>query len=101
MVVRKVRAEEQSRIMNRIIEGQGESTIPFLPLTPSETSIVSRGRNCVKSQPSRLSYSKEVYQDATSLECLLGYLYLEDCEGERFRMMADWVRGEILREDEE
>ncbi|GMH66713.1 hypothetical protein TrRE_jg8718, partial [Triparma retinervis] len=104
VVVRKVRAEEQSRLMKRIIESdlglasrQVDAAIPFLPLLPHEHAVLKRGRNCVKSQPSRLSGAREVYQDATSLECLVGYLYLENCEGERFRMLAEWIKGEIVK----
>lgn len=45
-------------------------------LTDEEKEIVRRGRNAVKSKPRRLSAS--IYQQASSLETLIGYLYLSD-----------------------
>ena len=44
-------------------------------LTPEETAVFHRGRNChVNSVPKRAS--REEYAYATALETLLGYLYL-------------------------
>jgi ribonuclease-3 family protein len=48
--------------------------IPYL--TESEQEIVKRGRNAATKPPRRLS--AKVYQQATSLETLIGYLFLSD-----------------------
>ena len=65
-VVSQVRAESQA------------STLRFLipHLTASELEVVRRGRNAGTSGPKRID--AETYQQATSLEALIGYLYLLD-----------------------
>lgn len=65
-VVAQVRAESQALQLARIL--------PYL--TPKELDMVRRGRNAVKKCPKRLA--PEIYQQATSLETLIGYLYLQD-----------------------
>lgn len=65
-VVTEVRAETQASYL--------QSLQPYL--TESEQEIVRRGRNAVSKIPRRLS--PEVYQKATGLEALLGYLYLQN-----------------------
>jgi ribonuclease-3 family protein len=65
-VVAQVRAESQSR--------QLRSLIPYL--TQPELDMVKRGRNAATGHPKRLD--PETYQQATSLETLVGYLYLTD-----------------------
>ena len=65
-VVAQVRAESQARHLR--------SLQPHL--TDSELDILRRGRNAAGNAPKRLS--PEVYQQATSLEALIGYLYLTD-----------------------
>ncbi|MGK7933356.1 MAG: Mini-ribonuclease 3 [Microcystaceae cyanobacterium] len=65
-VVDQVRAESQAEYLQRL----------YPHLSASEKEIVRRGRNAVTSKPKRLSL--RVYQQATSLETLIGYLYLED-----------------------
>lgn len=55
-------------------------------LTPGETAVFHRGRNChVNSVPKRAS--REEYAYATALETLLGYLYLS---GSRARIAQLW-----------
>ncbi|NBD17410.1 MAG: ribonuclease III [Cyanobacteria bacterium] len=66
LVVSEVRAENQAQ--------QLEALLPFL--TPSELEIVKRGRNAAAKRPRRLS--AKIYQQATSLETLVGYLFLSD-----------------------
>lgn len=66
LVVADVRAENQAQ--------QLETLIPYL--TESEQEIVKRGRNAATKPPRRLS--AKVYQQATSLETLVGYLFLSD-----------------------
>ena len=66
LVVSEVRAENQAR--------QLQILKPFL--TESEQAIVKRGRNAATKHPRRLS--PKVYQQATSLETLVGYLFLSD-----------------------
>lgn len=65
-VVTQVRAETQAEHL-RLLEPH---------LTPAELEILRRGRNATKTGPKRLSQA--IYQQATSLETLVGYLYLSD-----------------------
>ena len=67
-VVAQVRAETQAEYLQHLE--------PYL--TESERKIVARGRNAATSRPKRLH--PKVYQQATSLETLIGYLYLKDPE---------------------
>ncbi|NJL91999.1 MAG: ribonuclease III [Coleofasciculaceae cyanobacterium SM2_1_6] len=67
-VVAQVRAESQAAQLTKIL--------PLL--TPDELEIVRRGRNAVKKSPKRLAV--DIYQQATSLETLIGYLYLHDLD---------------------
>ena len=65
-VVAQVRAETQAATL--------QSLTPYL--TDNELEILRRGRNAATGSPRRLA--PEIYQQATSLETLLGYLYLTD-----------------------
>jgi ribonuclease III family protein len=65
-VVAHVRAEAQAEYLR--------SLLPHL--TPPELEIVRQGRNAAASGPKRID--PELYQLATSLEALLGFLYLTD-----------------------
>lgn len=65
-VVAQVRAESQARQL-RSLEAH---------LSEEEQIIVRRGRNAATRCPQRLS--REIYQQATSLETLIGYLYLKN-----------------------
>jgi ribonuclease III family protein len=65
-VVAHVRAEAQAEYLR--------SLLPHL--TPPELEIVRQGRNAATSGPKRID--PELYQLATSLEALLGFLYLTD-----------------------
>jgi ribonuclease III family protein len=65
-VVAQVRAESQAQHL--------QSLQPHL--TSTELEIIKRGRNAASKGPKRLN--PEIYQQATSLETLLGYLYLAD-----------------------
>ncbi|MDY7013949.1 MAG: ribonuclease III domain-containing protein [Cyanobacteriota bacterium] len=65
-VVERVRAENQAERLR--------SLHPHL--NEREREMVRRGRNAATRRPQRLSL--EVYQQATSLETLVGYLYLTD-----------------------
>lgn len=65
-VVAQVRAERQAE--------QLRSLIPLL--TETELEILKRGRNAAKTRPRRLD--AQTYQQASSLETLIGYLYLTD-----------------------
>ncbi len=66
LVVAQVRAETQANTLQAIIPC----------LSSDELEIVRRGRNAATGRPKRLS--PEIYQQATSLETLIGYLYLTD-----------------------
>lgn len=65
-VVAQVRAEQQAQHLQLLLP----------QLTDAEIAIVRRGRNAATGRPRRLS--PEIYQQATALEALLGYLYLAD-----------------------
>ena len=65
-VVEQVRAETQAQHL--------ESIEPYL--SDREREIVRRGRNAAFGRPKRVS--ARIYQQATSLETLIGYLYLSD-----------------------
>ncbi len=65
-VVAQVRAESQARNLKILLPDLNEK----------EQEIVRRGRNAAISKPRRLSIS--IYQQASSLETLIGYLYLTD-----------------------
>ena len=65
-VVSRVRAESQAAYLEAIAAD----------LTPEELDIVRRGRNAVTQKHKRLS--GKIYQQASSLETLIGYLYLSD-----------------------
>ncbi len=64
LVVAQVRAETQAQHLASLIAC----------LTPTELEIVRRGRNAANRPPKRVN--AEVYGRATSLETLIGYLYL-------------------------
>ncbi|MEG3976671.1 ribonuclease III domain-containing protein [Microcoleus sp. herbarium8] len=66
LVVGQVRAETQARHLRSIS--------PYLNST--ELAIVKRGRNAVSGRSKRAD--PEIYQQASSLETLVGYLYLTD-----------------------
>lgn len=65
-VVDQVRAESQANSLR--------SLEPYL--TEPELEILRRGRNAATGSPRRLD--PKIYRQATSLETLLGYLYLTD-----------------------
>ncbi|WP_404799800.1 Mini-ribonuclease 3 [Anabaenopsis elenkinii] len=66
LVVAQVRAETQALHLR--------SLTPHL--SPAELEIVRRGRNAAGGRPKRVE--PQIYQQATSLETLIGYLYLTD-----------------------
>ncbi|MEG3440371.1 ribonuclease III domain-containing protein [Pannus brasiliensis CCIBt3594] len=65
-VVARVRAEQQAEDLARLE--------PYL--TDSERDILRRGRNAATGKPRRLS--THTYRQATGMETLIGYLYLQD-----------------------
>ncbi|MCJ8279200.1 MAG: ribonuclease III [Rivularia sp. ALOHA_DT_140] len=68
LVVAQVRAETQAQMLNLLG--------PYL--NSNELEIVRRGRNAATGRPKRVE--PQVYRQATSLETLIGYLYLTDTE---------------------
>ena len=72
-VVTQVRAESQAIHLTKLL--------PYL--TKAETDILRRGRNASTAKPRRVS--RHVYQQATALETLIGYLHLTD--GQRLQQL--------------
>ncbi len=68
LVVAQVRAETQALHLR--------SLLPHL--TKTELEIVRRGRNAATRRSKRVD--PDIYQQATSLETLIGYLYLTDSQ---------------------
>lgn len=66
LVVAWVRAEAQAQLLESLAEH----------LTSTELEIVRQGRNAATGGPKRLSAA--IYQQATGLETLLGYLYISN-----------------------
>lgn len=84
-VVAQVRAESQAEHLR--------SLAPHL--TPAELEILRRGRNAVSKRTRRAN--PEVYQQATSLETLMGYLYLTDPQ--RLTQLLGQLRLELTTND--
>ena len=68
LVVAQVRAETQAKMLHLLI--------PYL--NSNELEIIRRGRNAATGRPKRVE--PQIYRQATSLETLIGYLYLTDTE---------------------
>ncbi|NJR62989.1 MAG: ribonuclease III [Cyanobacteria bacterium CRU_2_1] len=84
-VVSQVRAESQARHLR--------SLQPHL--TETELKILKRGRNSASRKPRRVD--PEIYQQATSLETLLGYLYVTDPQ--RLIQLLTHIRLNLTTED--
>ncbi|KAL3130789.1 hypothetical protein ABBQ38_000128 [Trebouxia sp. C0009 RCD-2024] len=75
MVTSEVRAESQERYLEQLVAG------PFL--SPEEHDIIRWGNNAKITIPKRFSQSgkhAQTYRAATSIECLIGFLYLTDAQ---------------------
>lgn len=88
-VVAQVRAETQAHHLR--------SLQPHL--TSSEQEILRQGRNAAPSGPKRLDPA--IYQQATSFETLLGYLYLTDIQRledlcQRLNFQAESAEPELV-----
>ncbi|HEY9660120.1 MAG TPA: ribonuclease III domain-containing protein [Allocoleopsis sp.] len=81
-VVSHVRAESQAQHL--------QSLQPYL--TDAELEVVRRGRNATPKKPKRLD--AETYQQATSLETLVGYLYITDPE--RLLYLLTQIKFDLL-----
>jgi ribonuclease III family protein len=74
-VVARVRAEAQASDLQKL----------EIYLSDAEKDLLRRGRNAAGTTPKRLS--PQIYQQATALETLLGYLYLTD--GDRLQELLE------------
>jgi ribonuclease III family protein len=81
-VVAQVRAEAQAHHL--------QALLPHL--SPAELDIVKRGRNAAGKRPHRTD--PEIYQRATSLEALVGYLYLADAH--RLQTLLECLRVDLM-----
>lgn len=74
---RKLEVYHQQVVAQVRAESQANSLRSLQPhLTELELDILKRGRNAAYNRPKRVD--PEIYQQATSLETLVGYLYLTD-----------------------
>jgi ribonuclease III family protein len=74
---RKLEAYHQDVVAQVRAESQANSLRSLQPhLTELELEILKRGRNAAYNRPKRVD--PDIYQQATSLETLVGYLYLTD-----------------------
>lgn len=72
-VIKEVRAEAQSAAFKHLVETNF--------LSKEELEVLRWGKNASGSLPKRLNKSKparEIYREATAIECLVGYLYTSD-----------------------
>jgi len=82
VVVEQVRAERQAKHLSDIEPR----------LSDAELDIVRRGRNAAGRAPRRAD--RQTYQRATSLEALIGYLYL--CNSSRLEEVLGWLDLSIV-----
>jgi ribonuclease-3 family protein len=74
---RRLQAYHQQVVAQVKAESQSQHLQALLPhLTQTEMDVLKRGRNAASSKPRRVA--PEIYQQASSLETLIGYLYLTD-----------------------
>lgn len=116
LVVKDVRAETQSYLLRRLLSEQEDVGVGrSLLLTKTECEVLRRGRNSVNGKgPKRFGGgaggSPEIYADATALEALIGYAYLQgagtDSAGgsgaigeDRCAEILDWVRSALDSRD--
>lgn len=78
-------AEYQSQLLQKL--RQDEAFV----LTSREEQILTRGRNAA-SQRNHNRRDPGIYQDATALEALVGYLYICDPNG-RCSELFDWIEA--------
>ena len=69
-VLHLVRAETQAKVTELLLDGES------FPLCEREKLCLRRGRNAASRSPRRLDLA--VYQKASALECLIGYLHLSN-----------------------
>ncbi len=81
-VVEQVKAESQAKYLEKILEF----------LTPAELNILRQGRNAATAGPKRVS--AQIYQQASSLEALLGFLYIT--QPERLAEVLTRLQAEIV-----
>ena len=84
-VVSWVRAESQAKTLDRLL----------VHLSEDELAIVKRGRNAAPQRLKRVD--PEIYQKATALETLVGYLHLTDSDRLMmlFQLIAQNIEPEI------
>lgn len=81
------RAEAQAGVVAALVAGGS--------LTPAEVALVKWGRNAHAGKvPTRLRADGRVYRDATSLEVLVGYLYVTD--GARLAELMEGIGWEAV-----
>jgi len=89
-VVGLVRAEHQSYLLRQLKES--------FPLSEKEKKVMMRGRNAVTKSKNRRNPA--AYQDSTSLEALIGYIYITDKN--RCQELLAWLESvvDILEKDD-
>mmetsp|Transcript_12620 Transcript_12620/g.18932 ORF Transcript_12620/g.18932 Transcript_12620/m.18932 type:complete len:185 (+) Transcript_12620:216-770(+) len=74
-VVQMIRAETQAQMLEYLLLENNNN----FQLTSTEFSYIRRGRNA-SSRRGPVRMQRAVYQSASALECLVGYLYLSDLD---------------------
>lgn len=86
---RRLAAEHQAKLLAMLQESSFE-------LTSKEEQILLRGRNSASATRNRKN--AVVYQDATALEALIGYLYISDRT--RCELLLNWIYAHLDQVDE-
>ncbi|MBW4467618.1 MAG: Mini-ribonuclease 3 [Pegethrix bostrychoides GSE-TBD4-15B] len=89
MPPKRLRVYHQQVVSQVRAETQAEQLALLQPyLSEAEQTLVRRGRNAASGRPKRVA--AEVYQQATALEALLGYLYL--CDPQRLKQLLSQLQ---------
>jgi len=68
--------------------------VDMFPLTPTEQSVLARGRNAnLTASKKSKGANASAYQDSSAFEALLGYTYI--CDKLRFSEMISWMKKEL------
>jgi ribonuclease III family protein len=75
IIWRTITAEHQSRLLQKLRQDDNDR---HFQLTLKEHQILNRGRNAASSRNHNHRRNPIIYQDSTSFEAIIGYLYISD-----------------------